>query len=107
VHVAFEEAPEKPLDKGRFKTVGDTEHSVIVAAYIEESYGMVKLAKRMGRSPTTINNVIDEHNSSVEKVGYCPACRRVKGAYAEKAARKNRLNIQQAAIEAENAAAGG
>ena len=107
VHVAFEEAPEKPLDKGRFKTVGDAEHSVIVAAYVEEPYGMVKLAKRMGRSPATINNVVDEHNSSVEKVGYCPACRRVKGAYADKPARKKRLNVQQAEVEAENAAAEG
>jgi len=107
VRVAFEEAPEKPLDRGRFKTVGDAEHSVIVASYVEEPYGMVKLAKRLGRSPATINNVINEHNSSVEKLGYCPACRRVKGAYAEKPARKNRLNIQQGVRVAEGAAAEG
>jgi hypothetical protein len=102
VHVAFEEEPEEHMDRGRFKTVGDAEHSVIVAAYVEEPIGMVKLAKRMGRSPATINRVIDEHNSSVERLGYCPACRRVKSMYADKPARKS---VQQAAVEAGSAAA--
>jgi energy-coupling factor transporter ATP-binding protein EcfA2 len=88
IHVAFEEAPEKPLDRGRYKTVGDAEHSIIIAAYIEEPYGMVKLAKKFNRSASTINNVIIEHNNNVEKIGYCPACRRAKSNYAGKLAKK-------------------
>ena len=88
VHVSFEETPEKPVDRGRFKTVGDAEHSVIVAAYIEEPFGMNKLARKMNRSPATIDNVIREHNASVEKIGYCPSCKRTKSKYAEQPARK-------------------
>jgi hypothetical protein len=93
IHVAFEEAPEKGINKGRFKTVGDTEHSIIIAAYIEEPYGMGKLGRQLNRSPATINNVVNEHNDNVEKLGYCPSCRRAKGVYAEKLAKKIRVNI--------------
>jgi len=89
IHVAFGEAPQKPVDRGLYKTVGDHEHNLIITAYVEEPIGMVKLAGRLGRSPATINHVINQHNSNVEKLGFCPACRRVKGAYAEKHAKKN------------------
>ena len=99
IKVTFEEVPEKPMDRGTFKTVGDIEHANIVVAYVEESGGMDKLSVKFHRSPRTVNTVISKHNENIEKIGYCPMCRRAKSEYSEVIAQKKRPGRQKQYVE--------
>ena len=76
--ISFEEELEKGEYRGTFKTVGDREHAQIITIYVEEGLGMKSIAQRLGRSSATIKTQIERHNRFVEKMGYCPACRRAK-----------------------------
>jgi hypothetical protein len=98
IRVQFEEQPLEGKEHGRYKTVGDQEHAMIIAAYIEQPYGMIKLAPLLHRSPTTINNAVKLHNSSLERIGYCPPCRRAKGPYAEQPAKKMLKEVTHTSI---------
>ena len=66
-------------NKGTFRTIGDAEHARIVALYIEGE-SMNKIAKQVGRSTKSIKDHIDNHNLSVDRSAFCPACRRVHSA---------------------------
>ncbi|MDH7564788.1 MAG: hypothetical protein ACQXXG_09520 [Candidatus Bathyarchaeia archaeon] len=76
--VQFEEAPEKGESRGTFQTLGDREHAQIIALYVNEHLGMKVIAARLSRSSYTVKDHVDKHNAAVEKMGYCPRCRRVK-----------------------------
>ena len=75
--VKFEERPEEGEYRGRFTTVGDEEHAEICRLY-SEGLSMHKIASQTGRSTKTILDHINRHDASVDKLGYCPACRRAK-----------------------------
>jgi len=77
--VKFEEVAEKGEYRGTFYTVGDEEHVKIVSLY-NEGLSMVKIAEEVGRSSATVRVQISRHNKAIEKMGYCPYCRRAKGA---------------------------
>jgi hypothetical protein len=74
-------------NRGRFKTVGDWEHSQIVQLYLEGS-SMNKISGQIKRSTKTVLDHINDHNSAVERSQFFPSCRRVHSEHeGEKAAR--------------------
>ena len=75
--VKFEERPEKGEYRGRFTTVGDVEHAEICRLY-SQGLSMHKIASQTGRSTKTVLDHINRHDEAVDKLGYCPACRRAK-----------------------------
>jgi hypothetical protein len=77
------EIPDEAMDQGTFFTVSSQEHADIVKAYIEEGFGMRKIASKMKRSSATVKAHIDSHNAAVSRSGFCPSCRKVKGPYEE------------------------
>jgi hypothetical protein len=81
IKVEYGEPLHKGEYKGTFKTVGDKEHSEMIRLYIEEELGINKIAEILGRSSRTPLVQIQRHNKAVERSGFCPACRRVKGVY--------------------------
>lgn len=66
--------------RGVYKTVGDQEHLDIIDAYFEGS-SMGKIAKKLDRSAATVHAQIHSHNESIDKLGYCAECRRLKGTH--------------------------
>ena len=71
----------EPAEQGQSRgrrgtTIGDKEHSEIISLYIG-GLSMSKISKQTGRSTKSIKDHIDAHNQSVERSGFCPACRRV------------------------------
>jgi uncharacterized protein YjcR len=64
--------------RGVCKTVGDEEHIQITGDYFS-GLSMVKIAEKLDRSSATILAQIQNHNSLIEKFGYCVECRRMKG----------------------------
>jgi IS30 family transposase len=44
----------------------------------EMGMSIEKIAKLKGRSTRTIWNEIKKHNESIDRLGYCERCRRVK-----------------------------
>jgi len=66
--------------RGTFKTVGDQEHLDIINSYFE-GLSMGKIAKKLDRSAATVHAQVHAHDKSIEKVGYCAQCRRMKGTH--------------------------
>jgi predicted DNA-binding protein YlxM (UPF0122 family) len=58
--------------------VGDQEHLDIVESYFQ-GLSMGKIAKKLDLSGTTVHAQIHSHNESIERMGYCAECRRLKG----------------------------
>jgi len=86
--IEYSDIPKKAEYRGRYTTIGDEEHAEIIRLYLDEDLGMRKIAEKLSRSTASIKMHIDRHNSSIEKMGYCPACRRVKSSLeAERAVR--------------------
>lgn len=85
----YGEALERGIDRGINKTVGDKEHSQIIAFYTEQNLGTHHIAKNMGRSIKTISDHIHKHNDSVERSGFCPCCRRVKASFETQIAKRS------------------
>ncbi|MEM2175326.1 MAG: hypothetical protein QXI58_06870 [Candidatus Micrarchaeia archaeon] len=79
--ITFEQKPEEPKARGIFTTIGDEEHAKIISMYVEELKGMHQIADELNRSSGSIKLQIDKHNHAVEKLGYCPACRRAKSKF--------------------------
>jgi hypothetical protein len=49
-------------------------------------------SEMLGRSSRTLLMQIQRHNMAVERSGFCPVCKRVKGGYCDKMAnRKNEI----------------
>lgn len=67
--------------RGTFRTVSDKEHAEIIGLYIEEGLGINKIAEILGRSSRTPLVQIKRHNKAVDRSGFCPTCRRVRGNY--------------------------
>ena len=62
----------------------------IIRLYIEEEMGMTQIGLKLDRSSKSIYDHIKKHNYSVEKLGYCPLCRRAKGKYEQTIARREK-----------------
>jgi hypothetical protein len=75
------EITHEAVNKGTYKTVGDTEHKQIIEAYGTGDISMIKLADQMARSPRTIQMHIQAHNNCVEKSGFCAVCKRAHGSF--------------------------
>ena len=88
VKVEYGEQLKEPEYKGKYKTVGDIEHSDIVRLYVEEGLGMLEISNSLKRSTRTISVHVKRHNESVQRSGFCPECKRAGGPhYNEKASR--------------------
>lgn len=61
--------------------MGDQEHMDIVSNYMDgdKRLSMGKIAKKLDRSAATIHAQLSAHNESINKLGYCAECRRLKG----------------------------
>ncbi|MFQ6053167.1 MAG: helix-turn-helix domain-containing protein [Candidatus Bathyarchaeia archaeon] len=70
------------MDRGSFTTVSDREHGAIIERRDDEM-SMKTIAEEVHRSTATINNHIKRHNWSIDRVGFCEACRRVGSEEAE------------------------
>jgi hypothetical protein len=78
IRVEYGEPVEQGQNRGRRgSTIGDKEHSQIIEMYIS-GLSMSKINKQINRSTKSIKDHVDAHNSSVERSGFCPSCRRVK-----------------------------
>lgn len=86
------EAPKLGEDRRTFKTIGDNEHSEIMALYLDEMQSMMKIAKLKSRSPATIKAQIDSHNQAIQRSGFCPACKRVNGNHTNRTT-KQEVNV--------------
>lgn len=79
--VADHSDPEEGKDKKQ-AGVDDEQHARMVRLYHEvdpdtgRQYSMAKIGKMLGRSPTTVQNQLVEHDVSIQAQGYCPRCRR-------------------------------
>lgn len=78
VKVEYGDKIEYGENRGIYKTVGDQEHLQIVDTYFER-VSMGKIAKQLDRSAATVHTQIHIHNESIDKLGYCQECRRLKG----------------------------
>jgi len=88
IHVEYGEIPKTAKYRGSYKTIGDEEHAEIIRLYLDEGLSMARIAEELNRSSASVKMHIDRHNKSIEKMGYCPACRRVKSSLeGEKAVR--------------------
>jgi len=76
IKVTFEEKPEEGVYRGKYKTIGDAEHAEIIEMYVEQGYSMAEIAEKIGRSTQTIFSHINRHTRDVQRLGYCPRCRR-------------------------------
>jgi len=89
--ITFEEKPMEAISRGTFKTIGDVEHTQIIEMYIEKEMSMREIAKQLDRSSASILMQIDKHNLAIEKMGYCPMCRRAKSKFENIKAEKIRM----------------
>ena len=88
VHVEYGKELKESEYRGSFKTVSDKEHVEIIRLYVEENLGMTKIATQIGRSGKTTMDHVHKHNSSVERSGFCPSCKRVGSPFQKRIARK-------------------
>ncbi len=88
IDIEYLEEPKKPEYRGKYRTVGDEEHAEIIRLFLEEGMGYDAIAAKLGRSSRTIWKHIKDHNNYVEKMGLCPACKRVGSPLAIKIARR-------------------
>lgn len=83
----------EPLHEGEYRrtftTVSDKEHAEMIRLYIEEGLSLEKIATHFSRSSRTPLLHIQEHNRSVERSGFCLACKRAKSKYESEIARKH------------------
>jgi predicted DNA-binding protein YlxM (UPF0122 family) len=89
--ITFEERPLEAKLKGTFKTIGDMEHTQIIEMYIEGDKSMEYIAKQLNRSSKSIFLQIKKHNLAIEKMGFCPMCKRAKSRYETIKAEKIRM----------------
>ena len=78
-------------NKGTYNTIGDREHSIIIADYIEGKGGMNKLAAKYEISSGTVHNHIKAHNNNISSKGVCDRCKRVGSEYADKWAERQKM----------------
>ena len=71
---------EKPKDMGTFKSIGDKEHLQIIELYAS-GLGYNKIHEQLNRSTKSLHDHIHRHNDSVNRSGFCAACRRAEGEY--------------------------
>ena len=79
--IEYGEEPVHSIDRHKFKTVGDSKHSEILALYISENKSMQKIANQQNRSVATIHKQIKDHDEAVARSGFCHHCKRVHGLY--------------------------
>lgn len=89
--IEYGEQLKEAVLKGTFKTVSDREHVELIRLYQEENLSMIRIAELMHRSSRTLKVHIDSHNAAVERSGFCAACKRAKGMYAEKTLMKSQF----------------
>jgi hypothetical protein len=75
--------------RGLYKTVSDQEHLDMINAYFD-GVSMGKIAEKLNRSAATVHAQVHTHDKSIEKVGYCVECRRLKAKH-ETGKTKNRV----------------
>lgn len=90
VKIEYGQVTELPKDRGVYKTVGDTEHAQIIELYADQGLGMNVIAEKLGRSSRTPKQHIDKHNRSVQRSGFCAACRRVGSPFQNKMAERSK-----------------
>lgn len=76
IKVEYGEPLEQGEARGTFKTVGDQEHAEIIRLTIEENLCLSVIAGKLGRSTRTPFEHIHAHNRSIERLGFCPMCKR-------------------------------
>jgi len=86
--VKFEEVPEEGGYRGKYKTISDREHSQIISLYVEEELSIDKIARQLGRSTKSVHDYLIKHDSNIDRLGYCPRCRRAKGKFETVKARR-------------------
>jgi hypothetical protein len=87
VSVEYGEVEETGDYRGTYSTLGDREHAEIITLYLE-GLSMAKVAAAKSRSTKTIHDHINRHDRSVQRSGFCPACRRVRSPHEATKARK-------------------
>jgi len=83
LHIEYGQVLELPQDKGKYKSVGDTEHVEIMNMYAGQGIGMFEIHEKLKRSTRTVSVHINKHNRSIQRSGFCPFCRRAESKYAE------------------------
>lgn len=81
ITVTYGEPLKESILKGTFKTVGDKEHAEMIRLYVEEELSMNRISEKLKRSPRTPHTHIKAHNQSVNRSGFCSACKRVGSQY--------------------------
>ena len=81
INVEYGEQIDPGKYQGTLKTVGDVEHSEILELYRKGS-SMQEIARIKDRSSATISSHVRVHNSYVDRMAYCPRCRRTGSEYA-------------------------
>lgn len=92
IDIEYLAPPKEGEDRGTFKTLSDADHAALITSYIE-GLSMGRVADKFQRSPATVENHIDKHNSFVEASGYCPYCERVNSEYAGQNVSKRRVSV--------------
>jgi hypothetical protein len=103
IKVEYGEILKLPENKGVFKTVGDKEHSEIVALYAE-GLGMLEISKKKVRSSRTIHEHMVSHNSAVKRSGFCASCKRINSRYFNLEVQRGMSMTPQIQQQAENKA---
>jgi len=88
IKVEYSEPTKLSVDKGTYRTISDQEHAEIIRLYVEEDYGVHRIAEKLGRSSRTISVHIRMHNREVENKGVCMSCKRAGSSYAELTAKR-------------------
>ena len=91
--IEYGEPEETAVDRGTFKGVTSKEYSEIIAKYVEGNVGMATLAKELGRSSRTIMQHIHNHNSAIERSGFCPNCKKAGGQHQNRKAERKKLKF--------------
>jgi hypothetical protein len=79
IQIDYGEVIEEGKYRGTYSTVGDEEHAELIRLYVEgEGKGMQVIAKELSRSPHTVMDQIQAHNSSILSSGYCFICDKVR-----------------------------
>jgi hypothetical protein len=88
IKVEYGEELHEGEHRGTFRTVSDREHAEMVRLYVEEGLSYEKIAEQFNRSSRTQLLHIQRHNRDIQRSGFCPACRRFRGLYESRIARK-------------------
>jgi len=88
IKVEYSEPTKLSVDKGTYRTISDQEHAEIIRLYVEEDYGVHRIAEKLRRSSRTISVHIRMHNREVEEKGACMSCKRAGSSYAEITAKR-------------------